>query len=327
MSRGFGIFWMLYMLFFAVPFPMILYYNIKDAEPPLLNETNPWLAVGLLGLSVLLWSIVLLSWFYKWIVLNFVAKRNMVHLAKHGVRRKAEILEAVKVSKPGSKYDTYELVLSFKNLVNTDIKHKAVVNDSKPQQHRFEKGKTVDLLIDKEVKKMPYFIFAGSEASINILTVFLITMGWLTIATLVAWYYIYSYQTESNGMGWRFIIYWHPLLICPAILLFYKLIFFYFINRIFNGKQGEPELIKFKGIRTTARLISADQTGTYINEQPMILFKLEYVDEQNQTHRAEIKKIVNLLDLNNVKKETADIFYLKEDPSRIAFAEDLENVS
>ncbi|KFF19709.1 hypothetical protein [Chryseobacterium sp. JM1] len=327
MSRGFGIFWMLYMLFFAVPFPMILYYNIKDAEPPFLNDTNPWLAVGLLGLSVLLWSIVLLSWFYKWIVVNFIAKRNVIHLAKHGVRRKAEILEAVKISKPGSQYDTYELVLAFKNLVNTDIKQKAVVNDSKPHQHRFEKGKTVDILIDKEVKKMPYFIFAGSEASINILTIFLITVGWLTIVTLVAWYYIYSYQTESNGMGWRFIIYWHPLLLCPAILLFYKLIFFYFINRIFNGKKGEPELIKFKGIRTTARLISADLTGTYINEQPMVLFKVEYADEQNQTRRAEIKKIVNLLDMNNVKQPTFDIFYLKEDPNRIAFAEDLDNIS
>lgn len=327
MSRGFGIFWILFMLFFAVPFPMILYYNIKDAEPPLLHETNPWLAVGLLGLSVLLWSMMLLSWFYQWVVVNFIAKRNVIYLAKHGVRRKAEILKAVQISKPGSRYDTYELVLSFKNLVNTDIIHKAAVNDSKPQQRRFEKGKTVEILIDKEVKRVPYFIFAGTEASIHILTVFLITMGWLALVTLVVWYYIYSYQTESNGMGWRFIAYWHPLLLCPAILMFYKLIFFYFISRIFNGKKGEPEQIKFKGIRTTANLISADQTGTFINEQPMVLFQLEFVDEQNQTHRAEIKKIVNLLDLSSVRQQTADIFYLKENPDRIAFAEDLENIN
>ncbi|MCT2563668.1 hypothetical protein [Chryseobacterium herbae] len=327
MRPAFGIFWMLYMLFFAIPFPMILYYNIKEAEPPMLNETNPWLAVGLLGLSVLLWTLVLSNWFYKWIIVNFVAKRNIIHLAKHGVRRKAEILEAVKVSKPGSKYDVYELVLSFKNLVNTDIRQKAAVNDSKPQQRRFEKGRTVEILIDKDVKSMPYFIFAGSEARINILYIFLITMGWLTIVSIVIWYYIFSYQMESHGMGWRFIIYWHPLLLCPAILLFYKGIFSYFINRIFHGKNGEPELIKFKGIRTTARLISANQTGTYINAQPMVLFKVEFVDEQNQTRRAEIKKIVNLIDLNTLRQQTIDIFYLKEDPDRIAIAGDLDNIS
>lgn len=327
MKNAFGIFWILYMLFFAIPFPMILYYNIKSAEPPILGDANPWFALGLLAVSVLLWSIIIGNWFYKWIVINFVAKRNITHLAKYGIRRKAEIIKSVKISKPGSKYDVYELVLYFKNLVNTEISQKTVVNDSKPQQRRFEEGKTVELLIDKDVKKMPYFIFAGSEVSFNISIIFLITMGWLAIVTLVIGYYIYSYQTENNGMGWRFIIYWHPLVFCPAILLLCNGIFSYFLNRIINGKKGEVELIKFKGIRTTARLVSAHQTGTYINAQPMVLFKLEYVDEQNRTRITDIKKIVNLLDLASITQATIDIFYLKEDPDRIAFADDMENIS
>lgn len=315
------------MLFFAIPFPMILYYSIKSSEPPVLTNVNPWLAVGILAVSILLWIIVLGGWFYKWIIVNFVAKRNVAHLVKHGIPRKAEILEAVKVSRPGSQYNSYELKLLFKNLVNTEIKQKIVVNDAKPQQNRFEKGKSIEIRIDNNAKRTPYLIPAGSEAGINILTIMLISLGWLTVTGLVTGYYIYSYQTENNGMGWRFIAWWHPLILCPAILLFYRGIFSYFLNRIFNGRKGEAELIKLKGIRTTARLISADQTGTYINEQPMILFKLEYEDEQNQIRRSEIKKIVNLLDLSSVKRQTIDVFYLKEDPGRIAFAEDLEEIT
>lgn len=327
MGRGLGIFWMLYMLFFAVPFPMILYYNIKSDDPPQLYHIDPWLALGILVLSVILWSMVLSSWFYKWIVVNFTAKSNIAYLNKHGISRKAEILEAVKISKENSRYTVYELLLSFKNLVNTEITQKTVVNDSKPQQNRFEKGKTVEIRIDQDMKRKPYFIFAGTEASINVLVITLITLGWMALVALIAGYYIYSYLTENNGTGWRFIAYWHPLVVCPAILLFYKGILSFFLRKLTGGYKAAPELIKFKGIRTTARLISADQTGTYINEQPMVLFKLEYTDEKNQIRRAEIKKIVNLLDLNQVRQRNADIFYLKEDPGRIAFADDLDEIS
>ncbi|EJL68292.1 hypothetical protein [Chryseobacterium populi] len=327
MSRGFGIFWGLYMLFFAIPFPMILYYSIKSSDPPQLADTNPWFALGILALSVILWIILLIGYFRKWIISNFIGKRNIEYLNKSGVPRKAEIIDAVKISKEGSKYDTYELKLSFKNLVDTEIIQKASVNDSKPQQRRFEAGKKVDLLIDKEMKKTPYFVFAGTEARINIPVIFLICLGWSALAVLIFGYYVYAYQTENAGMGWRFIFFWHPLLICPAVLLFYRGGLSLLLSKIGGGKKGEAELIKFKGIKTTAKLISANQTGTYINEQPMILFKLEYTDDQNRIRRAEIKKIVNLLDLNSVQQKTVDIFYLKENPDRIAFASDLEKIS
>lgn len=327
MKKGFAIFWMLYMLFFAIPFPIFMYYSIKSDDPPSLTDTNPWLSLGILVLSVVLWVIILMGYFRKWILSNFIAKRNIEYLNKNGIPRKAEIIEAVKVSKDNAKYTSYELRLLFKNLVDTEIIQKTGVNDSKPQQRRFEVGKKVDILIDKDMKKSPYFIFTGTEATINILVIFFICLGWLTLVVLITGYYIYSYQTESVGMGWRFIAFWHPLVLCPAILLLYR-VGLPRIFRLFAGsKKGEAELIKFKGIKTTAKLLSANQTGTYINEQPMILFKIEFVDYQNRTRRAELKKIVNLLDLNMVKQETVEIFYLKENPDRIAFASDLEEIS
>ncbi|MNY72247.1 hypothetical protein D3C86_2107560 [compost metagenome] len=59
----------------------------------------------------------------------------------------------------------------------------------------------------------------------------------------------------------------------------------------------------------------------------MIRFELEYTDEQRQVHRKSLKKIVDLLDLASTKQERVDIFYLRDDPGRIAFASDLDEIS
>lgn len=109
------------------------------------------------------------------------------------------------------------------------------------------------------------------------------------------------------------------------MLLLYRA-FGAFIVKKFIGKPDQLFLIKFKGSQTTARLIKFSQTGTYINSQPMVDFELEYTNQFNQKHRANIKKIINLFDLDSVRQEYFSIFYLKEDPQKIAFEKDLNEL-
>ena len=327
MKKGYMIFWGLYMLFFAVPFPMILYYNINsEFDTSTLIDRSPWLALGILAVSIVLWLILLIGYFRKWIWMVFIAKRNVEQLKAEGEPRETKILTAVKLSKPGAAYDTYELGLAFKNLVGTDIVQKMGINDAKPHERRFEVGKKVNLLIDREMKRVPYFIFATSEASIKIPRLIMIFLGWLALVAAVIAYYVYAYQTESQGMGWRFMGFGHPLLICPAVLLLYRFFLGFLLGKL-GGATDDAALIKFKGIRTSAKLLAAGQTGTYINEQPMIRFELEYTDDRHRVYRKSLKKIVNLLDLQVTKQEYIEIFYLKEDPERIAFGSDLEEIS
>jgi len=318
--RSFGLFWSLYMFFFAVPFPMILYYNIKNEEGA--DYSGPWLALGVLAASIILWMVLLAGYFYKWILINFIMKRNIARLKKHGIPRTAEILAAERIAE-GS--DTYNLTISFKNLVNTEITQKTPVNDGRPEEHRFEVGKKIDILIDQDMKAVPYFMFATSEASIRIMIMTWTVLGWLALTAIIIGYFVFSYHLESSGMGWRFINFYHPLFVCPIVLLGYRL-----LDRVissFTGRADEAALIKFKGIRTTAKLLSANQTGTYINEQPMVQFELEFTDEHDKKHKASVKKIVDLLDLNMTRQENIDIFYLKENPQQIAFASDLDEIN
>jgi hypothetical protein len=328
MKRGVLIFWTIYSLFFAIPFPMIIYYstgNLDDIKS--LTERNPWLSLGFLAASIIMWFVVLVVFYQKWVLNVFTSKKNIEHLKKEGEPREARILSVNKLSPAVAEMDTYELRLSFKNLVGTEIVQKTGVNDSKPFERRYEVGKKVGLLIDKEMKRIPYFIFAGTEIRINKGVVLLRSLGWLALVAVLAGYYIYAYQSESHGMGWRFMSFGHPLIVCALILLFYRILVDLVVNKLGGDYKDNTPLIKFKGLKANARLISASQTGTYINEQPMIRFELEYTDDQQQKHNGNIKKIVNLLDLNSIKVEYMEIFYLKSDPKRIAFASDLNELS
>lgn len=328
MKRGALIFWTLYSLFFAIPFPMIIYYstsNLDDIKS--LTQSNPWLSIGFLAASIIMWLVVLVVFYQKWVLNVFTSKKNIEHLKKEGEPREARILSVNKLSPAIAKMDTYELRLSFKNLVGTEIVQKTGVNDSKPFERRYEIGKKVMLLIDKEMKRIPYFIFSGTVVEINKTVVLWRTLGWLALVVVLAGYYVYAYQSESHGMGWRFMSFGHPLIVCPLILLFYRILVDLVVNKLAGDYKDNTPLIKFKGLRTNARLISASQTGTYINEQPMIRFELEYTDDQQQKHNGNIKKVVNLLDLNSIKVEYMEIFYLKSDPKRIAFASDLNELS
>lgn len=328
MKRGALIFWTIYSLFFAIPFPMIIYYSTNNTDDiKSLNDSDPWLSLGILVASILLWLAVLVVFYQKWVLIYFNYKKNIEYLKREGEPREARILSVKKLSQAGAKMDSYELELSFKNLVGTEIQQKAGVNDSKPFERRYEVGKKVELLIDKELKRIPYFIFSGVTAKIKTPIVLLRSLGWLALVAILAGYYVYAYQSESHGFGWRFMSFGHPLVVCPLVLLFYRVLVDLFVNKLGGDYKDNTPLIKFKGIRTNARLISTSQTGTYINEQPMIHFELEYTDDKQQKHNGHIKKVVNLLDLNSIKVEYVEIFYLKSDPKRIAFASDLNELS
>lgn len=329
MGKGFFIFWKLFALFYAIPFPMILYYGIKsDSYPPELATRNPWLALGLVVLSIIIWIILLTGYYNKWILRTLSIKRKIEHLKNTGIKREARILTSIDKSNPKVNYSTYELNLSFKNLVGTQIEEKITVNDKTPYERRFEAGKNVELVLDQNPNDYPYMVLSSFQVSVRGNVILLLHITLLVIAALIAGYYCFAYQTESEGMGWRFMVFYHPLLVCALILNLGNInLLGRLMSKFANQNPKNDFVIKYKGLPATARLLKASQTGTYINEQPVVEFVLEFTDHQNQRHGVSIKKIVDLLDLDSTRQKEVDIFYLKEDPKRVAFASDLKELS
>lgn len=145
-------------------------------------------------------------------------------------------------------------------------------------------------------------------------------LGWALTAGAVAGYYVFSYNLESNGTGWRFLTFWHPLLIIPLGTLFYSFVFSQVLNilgNIMGGISPSDRELEERGIETQASVVSARQTGVYVNNQPQVLFELEFKDEKGTTHHVKYKRIVSLLNLGIASQSTLPIRYLPENPQKI----------
>ncbi|SKA21306.1 hypothetical protein SAMN04488128_1021613 [Chitinophaga eiseniae] len=320
--KGFwSYFWVVYMLFFAIPFPMLIYYNTREG----LSDTNPYLAITWLALSVILWTILALRWFHNWILLPFKMKRNMDYLLREGERREARVVE----SKDGKQLKHYMITkgmtVSLRNFVGTPITEKLELVDTKPGEMRYEKGRVIYLMIDKTLKLRPYLTVDTAQADVKAGRMLVTVLLWLGIVAAIVWYYYFSYNLENDGYGWRFMKFYHPLVLCPVILFATRFGLGALLKLFSGGDPGTLLRIKYYGIQTMAEVVSASQTGTYINEQPQVKFELRYKDEYGKTYNAELKKIVSLIDLGMTRQETVSIFYLKDKPSEVAFADDLDD--
>lgn len=322
--KGFwSYFWIIYMLFFAIPFPMLLYYNTGYGEMEIGGGTNPWLALTYLALSVILWVILLQRWFRKWVLLPFLMRKNILRLLKDGVRKDAVVKQRKDILSAAPGVISQEITVSLRNFSGTDISEQLVVHDTKPELRRYEVGKTIQLMIDDKLKAVPYLVPDGVEVSLKPGRLILLFGIWLAVAAAVVWYYGFSYVLENNGRGWRFLAFYHPLLLCPLIILC-SIGGLGLLLKMLAGSPEEQLQLKYYGIRTEAAILSASQTGTYINEQPQIKFELSYKDNAGKTHQVSLKKIVSLLDLDSTKRAVVPIFYLKEKPDQVIFASDLE---
>lgn len=315
-------FWMLYMLFFAVPFPMIIYYaSTYGKESP---DTAPWLALTWLALSAALWGLVLGRLARRWIVQPFVVKKNFARLAKAGVRKEGRILESKVLRTNSSGAEARKITFSLTNFTGTTITEEMELTDTQPALRRYEKGKTITLLVDDTLRSIPVICLEDMKVGVKVSRMLWLGISWCIVTAAVIYYYQFSYVLENEGTGWRFLRFYHPLVLCPLILLA-EIFFFTKLLRFIGGKPSDLLRTKYYGIRTDAEIVSANQTGTYINEQPQIRFELRFKDSRGRTYTATLKKVISLLDLGITKQPLIPIFYQKDHPEKIAFASDLED--
>ncbi|NML35778.1 hypothetical protein HHL17_01090 [Chitinophaga sp. G-6-1-13] len=322
--KGFwSYFWVVYMLFFAIPFPMLIYYNTREG----LSDTNPYLAIAWLLLSVILWGILIWRWFRNWILMPFKMRRNIDYLLREGEKREARVVESKDGKQVKTDMITKEMTLGLRNFVGTEITEKLELVDSRPGEMRYEKGRIIHLMIDKALKLRPYLIVDTTQANVKAGRMLLIVLVWLGLVGAIIWYYYFSYNMENDGYGWRFMKFYHPLVLCPLIL-FVSRLGLGMLLKLFSGSDPDTLLhIKYYGVQTMAEVVSATQTGTYINEQPQVKFELRYQDTNGKTYTATLKKIVSLIDIGMVREKAVPIFYLKDKPSEVAFAEDLADLN
>jgi len=323
-TKPMSIFWSLYMLFFAVPFPMLIYYNTKNphARYPEVTDTFHYV---LLCVSVLLW-LYLINWLFNFLIRKkFEAKKQIEKLMMKGTRVESRVEKSVLLKTTKEGFNQLQLTFSLKNFEGEQIAETLQIVDTKPYERRYEQGNRIYLLIDPALNSLPYLTLDGSKPKYDKEKIRLSVLIFVLITAAALGYYYYAWQTEGASQHWNFLTYFHPLIFIPGFIILVKVLLKNVLGRLLGGNVFKKLRIKYYGLRTMATTINAAQTGVYINRQPQVKFELEYSDATGQIRRTSFKKVISLLDMATVKQPSMDIFYEKANPENIALASEIMN--
>ncbi|MFH2063038.1 MAG: DUF3592 domain-containing protein [bacterium] len=98
---------------------------------------------------------------------------------------------------------------------------------------------------------------------------------------------------DGYSLRWFWIVLgaFYELLIWGLILGFYL---------VFGRSRRRVERLKLAGVRTEAEIIAAEQTGTFINNNPVVDLTLKFRHADGNVHEVHHKEVIDLLNLNQV---------------------------
>jgi len=272
---------------------------------------------GYLGLSLLIWGYILV-FFINILFIKTFKQRNTIHsILRNGIPREAKVMRYQLLKYfPKTNMNAIQIVLSFPNLRNTMIEHEMMFHDSRPQEKRFDVGNYVKVLLNPDVLQEPYFILSDQKVGFNASGMIVRIVFIILLIAYIIGLYSYFYRRESFDFGWQFLTFMHPIIFSGVMTLIYVLVFQMIVGKFFKNKKEER--ILFVGRSAEAQIISVNQTGLTINDQPQIMFQVSFKDFRGKEHIAVYKKVVRLLDLSSVPKTgTIEIMYDEDDPDKI----------
>jgi hypothetical protein len=273
-------FWILFIFYFIFIHPAIIYYagvGMGDYQPNL----------TFFYLSVVLWILIILFLAYYLYQISFQKKQRIQDILSSGRRLEGRIISSKITSIQTNHWEMRELLISMENLKGERIQHEMMVTDSKPHERRFEEGNRIYFRIDPNLKANPVMVMEGSQTTINT-SIFLI---WGVFLCGIIGYYFTVFQYEGNGERWNFVGPWHPLLISAYSMIAFSLIFYFLMGKFLKGFFGKNySELKYNGRKTLAKITKVSETGTRINNQPLIRFDIEYTDQFGKVYQTEIKK-------------------------------------
>jgi hypothetical protein len=318
MKKGMLIFWGLYLLFFCIPFPIIIYMATDTSSDTYMPESSLFWSWFWLGLSVLIWGYIL--WFFidQSLIQPVKDKKVIQNIAKNGIERKAVITSQVILKNETLKnQQLLQLNLRFNNLNNYPIEDSHFFVDIKPEENRFAKGKEIDILLNRNVEHTPYFILKGQQTKYNNSGMLYRSLGFVLLLAYVAGLYIYFYDRDSKGHEWQFLTFMHPIIFTGFMILLFVAVYQFLLKPLMFGKKWEQKLL-YAGKMVSAEIRNVRQTGLLVNDQPEVRFDVSYANENGVVYQAFYKKVVQLIDIPALRREGyIDIMYSDEKPEKI----------
>jgi hypothetical protein len=213
------------------------------------------------------------------------------------------------------------IVIEFPNFSNADVQETFSFRDLKPEEMRYEKGRSVQLVIDESIKKGPVIRLASTKKrKSNRVALFFFV---LSAGSLYGSYLIYKFIEKQLGGDWNNIDQLATQEVLPIVAgsFIFSLVMMKFVFRAVKLSPGQKGIktaqkLKLHGARATATITKVEETGTRINNDPMIRFHYEFKDHFGETHTGVDRMVVGIMDIGGIKNEKErEVLYLKDEPS------------
>ncbi|MCW3159813.1 hypothetical protein [Chryseobacterium oryctis] len=242
----------------------------------------------------------------------------MEKISKNGIFRDAEVVKYQLLHfNSKTNYNFIKILLSFHNYRNVLIEHEMYFIDTKPNEKRYDEGKSVKILLNPDFNHPPYFILKDQKVSWNVKAIIFKVLMIIALIAYILGLYIYFYNKESYDFGWRFLTFMHPIVFSGIMMLLY-ILFDMILMQGLLFKVNKDERILFAGRNAEAEILNVSQTGLTINDQPQVMFQLKYSDYRGKEHIAVYKEIISLLNIVSIPKEgKINILYDEKNPDKI----------
>ncbi len=248
-------------------------------------------------------SLVLLFWLYKLMRFCFIRPLALWRSQKNSsVPAKEATILSVNTLQNG-KFPLLELDILFENFSGYPIQRKIRFVDKQPHLNRFKKDKTMRILLDSNKKPgNPVFPETG-EYRISMLHILFYSI--LTMAYFAGCYFLMGeaisrvsaspnqYEAvfaNSSGSGETFIV-----VVLASIFLYFL---FKRLGLIASKKAKSQNWdLLYYGLGTTATVKQYEDTGTLINDNPVVKFTYMYPDQRGQIIEGSDKKVVGKLEI------------------------------
>jgi hypothetical protein len=285
----------------------------------------PFISLGIIAFILVFWLYILLR--FTIIRVYRTAKSSE---SKTGKMVTGKVTAYKTVGKPkANKWQKITIEVEFENFVGTPIKEELTFIDTKPYSMRYKEGNRIDLRVNPEgrVPVQP----AGGQMQIG-KPFLLISLGVIGGYVYGCYWLFQKLEAKVNGDFDQIpAVVNNSSIVEMAMITIGTLVFQLLIMRLVMGKiLGKKSKIsgsklKYYGLRAVAEIDKYEDTGTLINNNPMVRFYYSFTTERGEVQKGMDKMIVGKLDIGQLPEmKEKNVMYLAEDPSTSKFEETLK---
>lgn len=247
-----------------------------------------------------------------WAILRLLAQPRWARrVEREGVPREAEVV-GVRTLRTGT-----VLELAFDNLAGRRIVEPLAMAGAQAQALGIAAGSRVPILIDPALR-WPLLLRRGARLQRERLARVAV-LGWLwalAVWRLGAW--LWQRWALAGGAFERLFQGWE--LTAGKIVLGLLLVGGLLARLLLRGAAGAPVALRLRGLEAQAEVVDYRSTGTRINDAPVVAFRLRYRDADGREQQAQLRRLVDLVDLGRLpqlQQQPVRLLYLPQQPGEV----------